>query len=71
MTDGRALCFGMPFSLIRQKLDDSTEFTVHKGPSVLEIHYTDGSGDSVSPAEIPHPTRLTLFVTYSGDDVQY
>jgi hypothetical protein len=53
------------------ELVDSTESTVHKGPSVLEIHCTGGSSNSVSPAEIPHPTRLTLFVTYSGDDVSY
>lgn len=29
------------------------------------------STDSVSPAEIPHPTRLTLFVNCSGDDGSY
>ena len=53
------------------ELDDSTEFTVHKGPSVLEIIYTDVSTDSVSHAEIPHPIRLTLFVNCSGDDGSY
>jgi hypothetical protein len=53
------------------ELDDSTEFIVHKRIPVLEIDYTDGFSDSLSLAEIPHPTRLTLFVTCSGDDVSY
>lgn len=52
------------------ELDDSTEFTVHKGSSIVDIIYTDPA--DVEPIESNRsPTRLTLFLKCSEDDNMY